>query len=136
LDLDRFRARISQQSRASVIPEGVRVAHVAAQSVDRLVSADIHHFKQAGASGGRAREKAGAEAVAREHFWVEPQAFCICLHDQGDVLRGQPVRKEPAALSDLSEDRPFNDVGSGEPRAATGQAIEPRQTATTAPTAS
>jgi hypothetical protein len=43
----------SQQSRTSVIPEGVRVAHVAAQSIDRLVPADVHHLEQRGPGSGR-----------------------------------------------------------------------------------
>jgi hypothetical protein len=41
----------SQQSRTSVIPEGVRVAHVAAQSVDRLVPAEIHQLEDRRPSG-------------------------------------------------------------------------------------
>ena len=46
-----------------MIPEGVRVAHVAAQGVDRLVPAHVHYLEQRGAAGGRGREEAGAEAV-------------------------------------------------------------------------
>ena len=98
-----------------MIPEGVRVAHIAAQGVDRLVPAHVHHLEQRRTSGGCGREEAGAEAVAGEHFWVEPEALGIGLDDQGDVLRRQPTWKQPAALADLPEDRPFDDAGSGEP---------------------
>jgi hypothetical protein len=36
----------SQQAGPRVIPESVRVAHVVAQRVDRLVPAHIHHLEQ------------------------------------------------------------------------------------------
>jgi hypothetical protein len=46
-----------------MIPEGVRVAHIAAQGVDRLVPAHVHHLEQRSARAAAEVRKPGAEAV-------------------------------------------------------------------------
>ena len=103
--------------RTCEIPEAIGVAHVAAQGVDRLVPADVHHLEEA-STGGRGGEEIGTEAMPGKCARIEPEALGtlgISLDDQGDVLRRQPTWKQSAALANLPENWPFDDQLSPSP---------------------
>jgi hypothetical protein len=112
---ERAAARRSEQSGSCVIPECVRVAHVATQRVDRLVPAHVHHLEQRGPAGSCGGKEARAEAMPRKRISIEPQARRIALHDQGHALRREPIRQYLAAFAHPTKQRPVGDGGGGEP---------------------
>jgi hypothetical protein len=74
-----------QQTCPRVIPEGIRVAHIAAQGVDGLVAAYVHHLEERCATRGRGGQETLAEASPRKRVGIEPQSRRTGLHDEGDT---------------------------------------------------
>jgi hypothetical protein len=89
-DHDRWRlVWASQQPRTCVITKRVRIAHVAAQRVDRLVPADIHHLEQRGAAGGSRHVR------VRRMLWRTPAIVANIktrLWEIGDVVDRSEIR--------------------------------------------
>jgi hypothetical protein len=78
-----------QQTGASVVPEQIRISHIAPENVEAGVARDFLHLEDRGiARCGRGQE-AGAQAVAAEGRRIEAETGGALLDDRRDIPRRQ-----------------------------------------------
>src|SRR5262245_60832090 len=98
-----------------MVPEGLSIANISAESIGAPMAGHVHHLEQRRASRRRAGEEASSERMPAEQSSIVPSFLGMALHEQPDGMRGQPFRQHPAALDDAPKDRPVGDLSVRQP---------------------